>query len=244
MSKIKFAETFKDGNCHEIRIDYADEHVAVGFDLASRISRPYSNLEPSIGRCLSDNYDRMALIIPPSLPWEWIVGDWYKCQDGTTASLRNTDEDRAWLDSDSGTICVWSECGKVFSSERHPSDIVAHLGPLPQGVYHVSDGDTQLLRDLKRWQDRGGKVESRYTDERGNWGQAHSRNRLTQRTLLYRAHGCTDDREFPQPEPKPDPLDRVVTIRDMIALRHYLNGECSHGDPCVNFWNSRAESQP
>lgn len=199
----------------------------------------------SNGKAISHVAD---LIIPPQLPWPWVVGDWYLRRNGDAVELQSLNSDLAifckFSCEQTGEVTVYKHHGRYFNdSGEHKLDIIAHLGPLPQGVYHVSDGDTQLLKDLKRWQERGGKIETRFTDGRDYWGDPHGFYNMQQQRLLFRAVGCTDDREFPQPDTKPDPMQRLVTFGAIDKL--YELQQYSYGHPLrVNLRTVAAESQP
>lgn len=194
MSKLEVGNTYKSGFGHDVDIVFYDDErdLFIGWNHTANRHNAY---EPC-GSMRASQSDMQNLIIPPSLAWEWIVGDWY---------LRRN-RDACWLQAHCGGVCIFNigchalqNCGKVYSNYEDQSDIIAHLGPMPQGVYHVSDGDTQLLAHLKRWQDRGGRIQAKA--DGGAWVFHQSEHPLATiaEYLVYRAHGCTDDREFPQP---------------------------------------------
>lgn len=69
------------------------------------------------------------------------------------------------------------------------------------GVYHVSDGDTPLKDALERWWKAGGKWE--FKDRAHDWESGCPKmGPAWCKYAFYRAAGCTEDREFPQPKPK------------------------------------------
>lgn len=91
----------------------------------------------------------------------------------------------------------------VFDPVKCVNDVCDIIMPAETwGVYHVSDGDTPLKAALERWVTSGGKAEVKYTHKpqwvtaSGSYINSHDDS------MMCRAAGCTEDREFPQPKPK------------------------------------------
>lgn len=91
--------------------------------------------------------------------------------------------------------------GSVVGENCKYNLVRRHL-PVPRGVYHVSDGDTQLKRELDAWIANGGKWEYCHVTVR-SWNRGTVRDPQWVSYNFYRAVGCTQDREFPQPAPPP-----------------------------------------
>jgi len=139
--------------------------------------------------------------IPQPLPFPWVVGDWYLTRHGKSAPLRSIHDFRALLDHDSGTIIAYIDSGQIQPDRTSDWDIIAHLGPMPEGVYHVDDGDTELLRQLKAWQERGGMLEHRCVNCPGMWLDPINSFDFTRADVCYKAKHYEGDREFPAEKP-------------------------------------------
>ena len=219
MSKLQVGETYRGGTGDKVKIVFHDTDcdLYVGWDCGPGVHRSYAG----DGSCVGE-FETHDLIIPPQLPWEWIVGDWYLRRNGDAVEC-TVANDHAVKFRDGKAVFSKDGTRQVDASED-PHDIVAHLGPLPRGVYHTSDGDTQLLADLKRWQERGGNIQAKGFGYSWVTGHGNEPARFDSKDLLYRAHGCTDDREFPKPaKTQTGPYDRHIVLRDMFDLAMHLN---------------------